>query len=99
MPCGYGFCADRIGQIQKAVELDKGVAEGTRDGRTPGKIFIDERLDHALFKLAFEVHNVIWNPDMLGNAAGVINIVERTAAARDGFGGKFRKAALIPESR
>jgi hypothetical protein len=67
--------------VEELVELDEGVAERAGDGRAAGRYSLDERLDHALFELALQIDNVIRHADVLGHAPGVVDIVERAAAA------------------
>ena len=93
--------ADGIGHFEEAVELDVVVAEGARDGRAAGEILFDEGLHHVLFELLLEVDHVVGDADLFGDAAGVVDIVERAAAAGSGgrsvFGGEFRQPALVPQ--
>ncbi len=92
-----GCGAHRIRQFQEPIELDEGVAKSAGDRRAAGKILVDERLDHTLFELPLQIDDVIGNADVLGHAAGVVDIVERAAAAGGGFGSDFGQSPLIPE--
>src|ERR1035441_2538333 len=89
--------AYRIGHLQEAIEFDVVVAERTRNGRAPGQVLFHERFDHVLLELAFEVDHVIRDTDLLGDAAGVVHVVERAAAPGCAFHRKARQPALVPE--
>ena len=66
-------------------------------GVRPARYFGDKRLDHVLLELPLEIDHVIGDADLLGHAAGVVNIVQRTAASGGAFVRQFGEPPLIPE--
>ena len=80
--CSNFIGAYTCGHIKELIELNEVVAKRTRDGCTTGQIIGNERLDNMLFKLIFEINYVVGYANQLGNVAGIVNIVDRTAAAR-----------------
>src|SRR5271167_2029441 len=95
----YAFRADLAGDYQELIELQVIVAEAARDGRTPGKIFRDERANDLALEALLVIHHVIRNADVLGDAAGIVNIVEGAASSLHGLGHAFvtGEPALVPE--
>lgn len=81
---------------EKLIELHEVVAECARDGRSTGQILVDERLDYLLLEPLLEVDHVIGNAQMLGHPAGIVHVVQRTAASRGRTRLQLREAALIP---
>ena len=75
------------------------VAEAAGDGRAPGKILLDERTNHVALEALLVIDHVVRDADLLGDAAGVVNIVERAAASLHGLGHALLagEAALVPE--
>src|SRR5216684_3694033 len=75
------------------------VAEAARDGRASGEILGDEGADDVALEALFVIDHVVRNADVLGYAAGVVDVVERAAAAGDLLGHAFvsGEAALVPE--
>src|ERR1019366_9234234 len=99
---GHVVRAHGIGHLQEAFELDVVIAEGAGDGGASGEILLDEGLHHVLFELPLEVDDVVGDANLLGDAAGVVDIVEGAAASgpRGGpaFGGRqFGEAGLGPQ--
>src|SRR6266852_3191120 len=84
---------------EKLVKLQVIVAKTARDRRAPGKILLNERTHHIPFKALFVINDVEGDAKGLGDAASIVDIVDRTAAALDGFGHAFvsGETALIPE--
>ena len=75
------------------------VAEAARDGRAPRNVLLDERTDHVALETLLVIDHVIRDADLLGHAAGVVDVVERTAASLHGLGHALAsgQAALVPE--
>ena len=74
------------------------VAEAAGDGSAPGKILFHERADNLALETLLMIDYVIRNADVLGDAAGVVDVVMRAAAMWCGaviF--ELRQAALVPE--
>jgi len=70
----------------------------TGNGRAAGDVILDKRAHNAVFKLAFEVDHVKREAAVLGDAAGVIDIIARAAAMLDGtVGSEMGQAAVVPE--
>ena len=83
---------------EQLVELHVVVAERARNRRAAFEIIVDERADHVVFEFALEIHHVERNAEMLGDAARVVDVVDRAAAMLRGAARFFlRQAALIPE--
>src|SRR5579859_898926 len=98
MSGGQALGADLARGDEKLFELHVIITERARNGRAAGKIVVNKRANHAIFKSLLEIHNVKRETEMLRDAARVVDVVERTAAMRRrAFGrGKFREAALVP---
>ena len=91
--------ADLARDHQQLIELQVIVAEAARDGRAPGKIFFNERADHVALETLFVIDHVIRDADLLGDAAGVVNVVERAAASLHGLGHALRDRRVAAGSR
>ncbi len=91
--------ANLLRHNKKLVKLQVIVAETARDRCTPGKILLDERTHHIALKALFVIDHVVGDANGLGNTASIVDIVDRAAAALDGFGHAFvsSETALVPE--
>src|SRR6185437_15180272 len=89
--------ANGIRHLQKLVKLDEVVTQRAWDWSAAGEILIHERLHYFLLELLFEVDDVVWNAKLRGDAPGVVNIVERTAAPGCFLGCEVGEAALVPK--
>ena len=95
---GDALGADAVGHVEKLVELDEVVAEGAGDGRAAGEVLVDEGLDDLALEALFEVDDVVGNAELLGDAAGVVDVVERAAASGcAALGNEIGQAALVPQ--
>jgi len=95
---GETLRANLARHAQKRLELYVGVAIGAGDGRTAGKILIDERTHHALLELLLEIYDVMWKIQVLRDGFGVVDIVEGTATVlRGAVALKFGETALVPQ--
>jgi hypothetical protein len=74
--------ADRARGLEQLVELQVVVAERAGDGRAPGQVFGHKGPDHIALEPLLLVDDVIGNAKVLGDAAGVVDVVQGTAAAR-----------------
>ena len=84
---------------EELVELEVVVAEGAGNGRAAGEVLGDEGADDLVFEAVLGVDEVVGDAEVLGDAAGVVDVVDGAAAALDGFGHAFAagEAALVPE--
>ena len=84
---------------EELVELEVVIAERTGDRRAAREIVGDEGADDLVLEAVLGVDEVVGDVEVLGDAASVIDIINRTAAALDGFGhaGAASEAALVPE--
>src|ERR1700751_5232402 len=75
------------------------VAEAARNGRSPGNIFLDKRTNDIPLETLLVIDDVIRNPNLLSHAAGVVDVVQRTAASLHGLRHALApgEAALVPE--
>jgi hypothetical protein len=76
------------------------VAERAGDRRAAGEVLVDEGTDHILLEALLLVDDVIGDAEVLGDAAGVVDVIQRTAAAglrsvRDAV--LAGQAGLVPE--
>jgi hypothetical protein len=96
---GDAVGADLAGGDEELVELEVVVAEGAGDGRASSEILRYEGHDDVGFEAGLLVDYVVGDVELLGNVAGVIDIVDGTAAALDGLGHALvsSEAALIPK--
>src|SRR5580693_2404758 len=99
MAGSYTLGADLARDHQKLIELEMIVAEAAGDGSAPGKILFHERADNLALETLLMIDYVIRNADVLGDAAGVVDIVERAAASLHGLRHAFvtGEASLVPE--
>ena len=88
MPGGDGVGAECLRAIEQRGEFQIAVAVGARQRRAPGRVLTDEIRHDVILKLPLEVDDVVGNADRGRDAAGVMQIVDRAAAAerRDAFG-------------
>ena len=92
--------ADAARGLEELVELEVVVAERAGDRRAAGEILVDEGADHILLEALLLVDDVVGNAEVLGDAAGVVDIIERAAAAGLGCVGDAvlaGEAGLVPE--
>ena len=94
---GHLARAHGLGHFQETVELDVVVAQRAGNGRAAGQVLFHERLYYLLLELLLEVHHVVGDADLLGDAAGVVNVVERAAAPRSPLCGQLRQTPLVPK--
>jgi len=86
---------DGAGGLEQLVEFQVVVAERAGNGRTPGQVLGNKWPHHILLETLLLVHDVVGNAQVLGNAAGVVDVVQRTAAAALGASGM----PCLPASR
>ncbi len=92
--CGWRRWTARV--FSKLIELEMVVAQRAGNRRAAGEILADEGPDDIPLEALFLVDDVVGNAEMLGHAARVIDIIERTAAA--GLG-RVGNAVLAGEAR
>ena len=80
VPGGDALGADLPRGREKLVELHVVVAKRARNRRAALEIIVDERAHDRLLELALEIDHVIGNAQMLGDAARVVDVVDRAAA-------------------
>ena len=83
---GDAVGADLAGGGEELVELEVVVAEGAGDGRAAGEVLVDEGADDLGLEALLLVDDVVGDVEVLGDAAGVVDVVDGAAAALDGFG-------------
>ena len=96
---GGDFCGTYLpGSQQELIELEVIVAERTGDRSPAGQILADKGLDDISLETILLVDQVIRDVQPVGDAAGVVNIVDRATAALHGLRHAFvaGKTALIP---
>ncbi len=81
MAGGDDFRADPSGHIEKLIELDEVVAQRAGDRRAASQILIYKGLDYLIFEALLKVDDVVGDAEMLGDIAGVVDVIERTATA------------------
>ena len=62
--------------LKELVELQVVVAERAGNRRAPGEIFADKGTDDVLLEALLLVDDVVGDAQMLGYAAGVVDVVE-----------------------
>ena len=98
MAGGDAVGADLAGGGEKLIELHVIVAEGAWNRSAAFEVVVDERTDYGVLEFALEIHDVERNTEVLGYAAGVVDVVDRAAAVLGGGAGFFLwEAALVPE--
>src|SRR5271163_3372611 len=75
------------------------VAERAGDGGSSGEILLDEGTDDITLEALLMVDDVVGDVEVLGDAAGVIHVVDGAAAAEHLLGHALLagEAALVPE--
>ena len=75
------------------------VAEAAGDRCSPGNILFNKGTDHVALETLLVIDHVIRDADLLRHAAGVVDVVERTAAPLHGLRHALfaSEAALVPE--
>jgi hypothetical protein len=84
---------------QQLVELQMIVAKAARNRRAPAQIILHKWPHHVPLEALLLIHHVIRNADFLRDAARVVNIVDRAAAAMHRLRHALaaRQPALVPE--
>src|SRR5580700_4608002 len=94
--------ANLPGGYQQLIELHVVVAMRARNRGAPREIILDEGTDDGFLEAPFKIDDVMRKPQMFGDAARVVDIIERAAALARGLfiairlGRKLREAPLIP---
>ena len=97
---GDAIGADGAGGLDECVELEVVVAERAGDGRAAVEILRDEGADDVLLEAGLLVDDVVGDAEVLGDAAGVVDVIQRAAAAGLGCIGNAvlaGQAGLVPE--
>jgi hypothetical protein len=97
---GDALGADGAGGLEQSIELEVVVAERAGNGRAAVQILVDKGADDILLEALLLVDDVIGNSEVLGDAAGVVDVIERAAAAglgRVGDAVLAGEARLVPE--
>jgi hypothetical protein len=92
--------ADGASGLDEGIELEMVVAERTRNRRAAVEILVDERADYVAFEAVLLVDYVVGDAEMLGYAAGVVDVIKGAAAAGLGSVGNAvlaGEAGLVPE--
>jgi hypothetical protein len=99
MPSGNTLGANLSRHNKKLIKLQVIVAEAARDRRTPGEVLFYERPHYIALETLFVIDHVVGDAEGLGNAASIVDIVDRATAALHRFGHAFvsGKPALVPE--
>src|SRR5260370_10314063 len=90
-------CGDAVRQVEKLIELDEVITECAGNGRTASQVFGDKGLDYLVLELVLEVDDVVRDAELLSDAPGIINIIERAAAPGSRVVGKFGNPPLAPQ--
>ena len=90
---------DLAGGEEKLVELEVVVAERAGDGRSASEVIVYEGPDDVALETLLLVDDVVGDVERLGDAAGVVDIVEGAAApsGAGGDAGLSGEAVLIPK--
>src|ERR1022692_1522210 len=78
---------------QKLIKLQVIVTEAARDRRAPRQILLNKRTHHIALKTLLVIDHVVRNAERLRDTAGIVNIVDRTAAPLH----RFRHARVPSE--
>jgi len=83
---------------QQRIELHVRVAERAGNRRAPAAVVLNERPNHAFFKLFLEIDDVVGEAQVLRHSPRVIDVVNRAATVLLRLRpGQLRQAALVPE--
>ncbi len=93
------FGADLSRSNQQLIELKVIVAETARNRCSSRKVFLHKWTNYVVLETLLLVHYVIRNLQLLGDAARIVNVVDRTTASLHGFGHSFvsSQPPLIPQ--
>src|SRR5262245_26342591 len=78
---GQEIGADLPRGNQQLIKLQMVVAKAARDRSPAGEILLDKRTYHITLKALLMIDHVIGNAQIFGDAAGVVDIVNRAAAS------------------
>src|ERR1700716_864394 len=75
------------------------VAEAARNWRASGEILLDKWLHYIALEAVFVIDDVIGDAQSFGDAACIVDVVERAASALYCLGHAFvsRQSSLVPE--
>src|SRR5437867_8171853 len=79
---GDGVASESPGAPQKVAELDRAVAMGARNGRSPLRVLPDEVVQHRPSKLLLQIQDVERNPELVRDLARIQKIAGRAATAK-----------------
>ena len=96
---GDALSANLPGDNQQLIELQVVVAQAAGDRSASGNVLFHERAHHITLEALFVIDHIVRDADLLGDAAGVVDIVERAAASLNGLGHALAsgETALVPE--
>ena len=80
---GHSFGADLARGGQQADRTSRGCCRARTESACGREIIVDEWANYGLLELPLEVDHVVREAEMLGDAAGVVDIVKRAAALAD----------------
>ena len=65
--------------FQQVLELHTLVAANARDWRKASEIGVGKIVDHRFFKAAFVIQHIMGNSDLIGDPAGVMDVLPSAA--------------------
>jgi hypothetical protein len=85
MPRGQGLGAQFFGLAEQETELDPVVAVDAGVGSSAPQLLLDKVLDHLFFESLLQVDHVVGDSEMVRHPAGILDIIDGTAAAERSF--------------
>ena len=92
---GDAVGADLLRGHQQLLELDVVVAQRAGNRRAPGEIVLHEGAHHGVLEEPLEIHDVVRQAEVLGDALGVVDVVDRAAA----LAGRFARPEISGRRR
>ena len=79
MPCSQRRGIEAAGPRQQIRELDRLIAGDAGNGRFTRQVALDKAINDRLAEARLEVENIMWNAERSGGAAGIMDVLPRTA--------------------
>jgi hypothetical protein len=91
--------ANLLGHNQKLIKLQVIVAKAAGDWSAPRKVLLDKWTNHIALEALLVIDDVVWDPDLLRDAPGIVDVIQRTAAPMNRLGHALAtgETALVPE--
>ena len=94
---GHLLNTDLLCKHQQPIKLQEGVTASAGQRRSPTQVIPDKGLDHPPLEFLFQIQDIEAQSQLLGNSTGVVDIIQRAAAAKLVAAVGLRVASIIPQ--